>query len=299
MLKWSKMTVFSVTAAAETALNKLKKAQIPVKNCKKRGAEFIFNVNSEYTEKVFAIFKKPCYNICIKRDSIQNRALRLLRLRAGFAIGFALFVAAAALSDSFVLKISVSGSGAYLESAVRQIVYSAGFREFAPYSGGDGALATAQIMALPNVTFCSLSKSGSVLYIDVQTNYDTTQTADKGGLYSDARGRVSAIVALCGTALVSEGDEVEPNTLLIGAYTVVNGENVACLAVGYADIICSAEIVYAADCESEQNLALALASCLSVSEEILTREYVVKSTADGVNYIIKFTYMHTISINLQ
>ncbi len=299
MLKLNNFTVFSVTATTETALNKLKKAEIPVKNCKKRGAEFIFSVKDEYRKKVFAIFASPCYNVIVKRESVLNRTCNLLRLRAGLVAGFVLFAIAAAVSNVYVLKITVSGSGAYLESRVRQIVYSAGFKEMSPYSRGDASLAAAQIMALPGVSFCSLSKSGSVLYVDVQTNSESGSAAEGGGLKSDVYGVVSAVVALCGTALVSEGDEVSPNTPLIGAYLQVNGENIPCLAVGYADIICTAETIYSADCESDYNLKLALSSCLGMSEEILTREYTVKNTAEGVNYIINFTYMHTISINLQ
>ena len=46
----------SIVSTAEGALRKLKKAQIPVYNCKKDGALFIFAVKDKDTPKVFAIF---------------------------------------------------------------------------------------------------------------------------------------------------------------------------------------------------------------------------------------------------
>ena len=59
----SNMAEISVVATAESALKKLKKAEVAVFDCKKRGAEFVFKVKTADVEKVFAIFGKACYNI--------------------------------------------------------------------------------------------------------------------------------------------------------------------------------------------------------------------------------------------
>ncbi len=299
MRKSSNLTCISVTAISETALNKLQKGGIPVCNCRKRGAKFIFYVKNEYRKKVFAIFAHPCYNITVERESPLMRAVRLLTARAGLFVGAAIFIAACVLSDAFIFKIEVSGSGSYLKPDVVEIVRSHGMTEVSVYSDKNRDSAVARILALPDITFCSISKSGGILNVDVHANSDSTHRAETGGLASDVCGKVKNIVALCGTPLVAGGDEVAPSTPLIGAYSLVNGQKVPCMAVGYADIECSAQTVYFADCESAENTRLALASLKNFSEEIIFYDFVTKSSNGGVNYIIDFTYLHTLSINLD
>ena len=68
----------SIISTAEGALRKLKKAKIAVFNCKKEGAAFIFEVKDKDTQKVFAIFDKPCYNVTVVKKSRKNRLLSFL-----------------------------------------------------------------------------------------------------------------------------------------------------------------------------------------------------------------------------
>ena len=100
-----RLTEISVVATAEAALKRLKKAGIAAYACKKRGAYFIFCVKDKDIEKAFAIFDKPCYNICVVKNSVRRRFLSLAKLRAGLFVGAAAFVALAVFANTFVLKI--------------------------------------------------------------------------------------------------------------------------------------------------------------------------------------------------
>jgi len=294
-----KFTVISVVSTAETALKKLKKAGIGVYDCKKDGAKFIFGVKDKDIEKVFAIFDKPCYNINVVSGSVKRRFFSLLKLRAGLVAGAAVFAAAAIFANTFVLKIEISGSGSYLAPEIRQIVCDEGAKEFRPFSAFNKPVATGRILALPQVTFCSIQRRGSVLLVDVQVNEEHFQSADLKPLVSDADGTVKNIVAICGTAAVSAGDTVKKGDTLIYAHMLSGEEYIDCLAAGYAEIECSRTAEYFAEAESEENLKKAYASLMLEDGNITSRRHSVKPVDGGVVYVIDFTYIHKISINLS
>lgn len=292
------LTEISVVSTAETALRKLKKAQIAAYSCKKRGAYFIFRVKDKDIEKVFAIFDKPCYNITVAKNSAKRRFLSFAKLRAGLFAGAAAFVALALFANTYVLKIEVSGSGSYLEADVRQIVYDEGAKVCRPFSSLNKAVATGRILALPQVTFCNIEKRGSVLIIDVQVDEEHFGEVNAQALVSDVNGVVRNIVAVCGTAAVSVGDTVKKGDTLIDAHMLSGEESISCIAAGYAEIECARTAEFFAAEESEENLKLAYASVLIENEEILKRKHSVKPCDGGVIYVIDFSYIHKISINL-
>lgn len=293
------LTEISVISTAEAALRKLKKERIAVYNCRKDGAAFIFSVADKHMEKVFAIFSKPCYNIKVIRKSKSNRLFSFFTLRAGLVAGAAAFVALAVIANTLVLKIEVSGSGSYLEPEVRRIVLDEGAGVFKPFSALNQSVATGRILALPQVTFCNIEKRGSVLIVDVQVDEEHSGSADFKPLISDCGGTVRNIVAVCGTAAVSVGDVVKKGDTLIYAHTVVGEEVTKCLAAGYAEIECRRTTEFFAMEESEENLKKAYSSVLLEAENILMRKHTVKPTEGGVIYVIDFTYLRKLSINLS
>jgi len=293
------ITEISIVSTAETALKKLKKEKIGVYNCKKDGAAFIFSVKDKDVKKVFAIFNKPCYNIKAVRKSKRTRFLSFLARRVGLVVGAATFIAVALISDAFVLKIEVSGSGNYLEHEVRRIVADEGAGEFKPYSSFNKSVATGKILALPHVTFCNIEHRGSVLIIDVQVDGENTDALNRKPLVSDVNGIVRNVVAVCGTAAVSAGDTVAAGDTLIYAHTLSGDRTIDCLAVGYAEIECTKTREFFAETESDESLQNAYSSLLLESETVLDKNYKVKPAADGVIYVIEFTYLHKLSINLS
>ena len=295
------LTKIKIVAAPRQAIAKLAREGVPVYSCKKQGAYFTFSVPDNFIKKVFAIFSHPCYNISVERKSALSRLKKFCKRRAFLFAGMAVFIAAACLSNSFVFRVDVVGSGAYLENSVRGVLYSLGVREYAPYKGVDEAALISRVLTLPGVTFCSVQKRGSILYIDVETEDESGVRVDYSPLRADCGGTVENIVAVCGTPLVSAGDKVSAGDTLIAAYSAVNDQNIPCLAVGYATLSCSASLSYAAEEESDEALNAAYAAALLYAGEgeIVSRSYTVKQNSEGVVYTLDFTYLHTISINFD
>lgn len=291
--------VLSVVSTAEAALKKLKKAQIGAYRCKKQGAEFIFSVKDKDIRKVFAIFSKPCYNIKVIKKSLFCRFREALSLRAGLVAGAALFIAAALFANTLVLKIEVGGSGSYLEPEVRGIILSEGAGEFKPYSAFNKSGATGRILSLPQVTFCNIQKRGSVLVVDVRVDGEHRAQTVYGALTADADGVINKVVAVCGTAVVSEGDEVRRGDPIICPYAVAGDKTVDCIAVGYAELKRTATREFFAESESEESLKDAYASLLLEDGEIINKKYAVKPTEGGVIYVIEYEYLHKLSINIS
>ena len=281
----------SIISTAEGALSKLKKAKIAVFDCKKEGASFIFCVNDKDVEKAFAIFDNPCYNIKVVKRSRFQRLLSFMGLRAGLLAGVIAFIVLAVLSDTFVLKIEVSGSGSYLEPEIRKIIVDEGAGEFKNYSSFNAATATGRILALPQVTFCNIEKRGSVLFVDVQTDEENYGTVNPKALVSDVDGVIKSIVAICGTAACSVGDGVKKGDVLIYAKTLSGEDYIDCLAVGYAEIECRGTAEYFAETDSEESLKQAYSSIMLEKEQIVDRKHTVKPTEGGV--------LHKVSINLS
>lgn len=253
-----------------------------------------------FVQKVFAIFAHPCYNIVIEHKSPKTRFKNFIVRRAFLVAGLALFAFSAYFSNSFVFRVEVTGA-AHLENAVKGIAYSLGVRENSFYKGVDEAALVSQVLNLPDVTFCTVHKSGSILYIDVREDSQNVAKVDYSPLVSDCSGTLKKLIAVCGTAAVEEGQKVRRGDVLIEAYTAVNEEIVPGIAVGYAVIECSAQVSYSAAEESEENLESAYASALLYADgDVITeRSHSVQTTAEGVIYCVNFTYLHTISINFD
>ena len=292
------LTQIGIISTAEAALTKLKKGGITVYNCKKEGAKFLFSVSDKDIEKVFAIFAKPCYNVEVVKKSAKKRAFDFMKLRAGLLVGAAAFIALAAASDFYMLKIEVSGSGSYLEPEVRRIVLSEGAGEFRLYSAFNSSRATGRILALPQVTFCNISKKGSVLTVDVQVDTEHRGSSSNSPLVADRAGKITRLVAICGTEAVKEGDTVERGDTLIFPYTLAGETQLDCIAAGYAEIECIGASQFFSESESDESLKNAYASLLLEDGEIIQKSYTVKPTSGGVIYVLNYTYLHKISINL-
>ena len=295
MTDLSRITIIST---AESALKKLKKANIGVYNCKKDGARFIFSIKDKDLKKVFAIFSKTCYNISVQGSQRRNLLSRALT-RIGLIVGALAFVCIAWIANTFIFSIKVSGSGSYLYADVKSIIYEMGFSEFKAFKRLDIAKTEGKILALPSVTFCNIEKHGSTLIVDVQVDEELNSTANRKSLKCDRAGTVKSLVVICGTAAVEVNSTVKSGDTLIYAYTLVGEERTDCLAVGYAEIECRGSYEYSAPEESETAQKAAYSKANLYAENILNRTHTVKNTDDGVVYIIEFTYLQKISINME
>ena len=294
----SDLSCISIISTAETALKKLKNANIGVYNCKKEGARFIFSIKDKDLKKVFAIFSKPGYNISVRGSRRTNLLLRA-SARLGLIVGVFAFVCIAYISSTFIFKIEVSGSGSYLGTDVKGIIYDLGFSEFKSYRKLDIATAEGKILSLPSVTFCNIEKHGSILKIDVQVDEEHSAPATRKPLICDKSGIVRKIITICGTEAVSVNDTVNAGDTLIHAYMTVGENRTECLAVGFAEIECKGTYEYTAPAESDFELKAAYSKANLYAENIINRTHTVKNTDGGVVYLIEFTYLHKISINME
>ena len=293
------LTKIKIICAPQQAIRRLSREGVPVYGCKKQGAYFTFSVPDNLVKKVFAIFAHPCYNITIERESAFLRLKKFCMARPFIIAGGVIFAACAILSNAFVLRVEVTGSGAYLSEPVRGILAQYGIRENTLWRGTDRPAIISGILALPGVTFCSVQKRGSVVYVDVQAEEESAIEANYSPLVCDRGGVIREIVAVCGTANYSAGDAVSAGDTLISASCTYDGQNMPCMAAGYAVIECSSSVSYAAECESERNMRLAYAAALLYADgdEIISRAYSVSKNAEGVVYTVNITCLHTQSIN--
>ena len=295
MTDFSRVTIIST---AETALKKLKNAKIGVYNCKKEGAKFIFSIKDKDLKKVFAIFSKPCYNISVQSSQRRNLISRAVT-RIGLIVGAFVFVCIAAVANSYIFKIEVSGSGSYLYADVKGIIYEQGFSEFKAYKRLDTAQAEGRILSLPSVTFCHIQKHGSILKIDVQVDEELNSTVSRKSLVADRDGVIKKLVTVCGTAAAEVNSTVKAGDTLIHSYTLVGEQRTDCLAVGFAEIECKGTYEYSATAETDEELKAAYSKANLYAENIVNRTHTIKTSDEGVVYLIEFTYLHNISINME
>lgn len=228
------------------------------------------------------------------------RAARFIKRRCGLLLGAALFVAACVLSDFLVLRIKVVGSGSYLAPSVIEAAGDCGAKRGTFCKDVDKPLLISRILSLPDVTFCSVQRRGSYLIIDVRAEQQDSDVAVKQPLKADCGGEILKIVALSGTPEKSVGEYVSDGDVIIGAYrTTESGERQQTLAVGYVQIKRKACISLFYDCESEQNALSALAATALYSADVMEKSYKVSPCDGGVTYTVDFTYVWTISINME
>ena len=289
-----------LTGSADVALKKLARADIAVYRLKVDGARITFCVEEEYVKKVFAIFAHRCYNVGIRRTSARKRIAAALKRRVGMVVGALIFVASAVAANFAVLKVKVTGDCAYLAEDIKAIASECGVREWSLCSGADIPLLEARVLSLDGVSFCSVTRRGSYMIIEVMSGGDENTPVAYRDFVSPESGRLVRIVAVSGTPMASEGEGIERGQKLIGAYAEgEDGQRRACLAVGFADIEVSRTVSVLFDEESEENAASALGGALLYSENVIKSSYTVNESQDGVVYDVSFSYICTVSINME
>ncbi|MGN0807728.1 MAG: sporulation protein YqfD [Candidatus Coproplasma sp.] len=290
--------IFEVTATAETVLKKLAKAQIPVGAVKANGAKVRFGVNNEYIQKVFAIFKHPCYNTVIRRKSAKMRFADFLKKRFGVIVGAVLFLTLCVLSQSLVLKVQVTGNAPYLTEQVLSLAEECGVKKFTACQSLDKPLLLSRITSLQNVEFCSVTRKGWALVIDVHVQAESLNKANPSPLKAQRAGKVIKLTVLSGTPLKAVGDSAIIGDVLIANYELMpDGTKKECLAAGYAQIEVNAAISLYYDEQSQENERQALAATAFYADEVTSKSLKITPCDGGYYYQVEFTYLFTQAIN--
>ncbi len=276
-MKGVEITVESLSAAR--AVEKLSREGVAVLSARSpRKNVVILAVAGKDRQKAFAILRGSCYNIKNVRERGVLRLKKLLSASAGLIAGGALFFAAVCFFGTRVLRVEISGSGAYYEREVRAILKEAGVDRFSAYPSDTGAL-TAQILALPRVEFCAFRMEGGVLTVEIRAG-EETERLTPAPLRVPSDGTVEEIVAVRGTPLVKEGDAVRAGQIAVGDYALF-GETKQRVAV-IAKVVVRAPVSreYAAGREEAIAQALLDFGELSELEAVATqRGFMIKGIA--------------------
>jgi len=235
------------------AVDKLSKAGIAVISAQKTQKNGVLvEVAANEWKKAFAILQSSCYNV----KKVGFRGLSLFRkkavARAGLIAGAILFLLAVPFLQSRILRIDVTGSGAYLKAEVGEILARNGYLPFRALPE-DPSQATAEILSLPRVSFCSVKKSGGIVTVDVEVS-DGENVLVGQPMKSSVAGVVRRVVAVRGCPCVKEGDEVKIGDILVSSD--FEGRNVVVIASVELDVPFSA--FYAAADEEAAELAAGL-----------------------------------------
>ncbi len=192
----------------------------------KKGLEIVINANQR--EKAFAILQGSCYNIKKSRPMGLMRILEKCLRASGLFIGAAIALGAVLFSQTRVLKIDVTGSGAYLEPEIRAVLSEKGVGFFSGMPSPNSIVP--EILSLPRVHFCSVKGEGGILTVNVEVG-DETEPVRRQPLCSPADGVVEELIVLRGTPLVQVGDSVAAGQEVVASYALHGEEKADCIVV--------------------------------------------------------------------
>ncbi len=282
----------------EKALFRLQKAGIDVYRAKKiKKNQILFTVSKKDSEKVFAIYPKMCYNISEHRAYFCKKAggdgaLRVFsffKKRLGFVLGAILFLTATAYSGEVVLSFSFTGEKGY-EAAALEVFERYGVKKFKRYPRGTENELCAELMKLPQITFASVKKRGTIVTTELRASSFSDEKPKEGSFVCPRDGKLLSLFVLKGTPLKQAGESVKAGDLLVGDYVVTEkGEREQTYAAARATLLCVFEGTFSADSEED---ALKKALLFTTGTRI---ESSVTKTEKG--FFVRIEYEFTASFN--
>lgn len=211
---WGAVEITVESLSAHRAAEKLARAGICVLSAENpRKNVVVLRVAARDRKKTFAILRGTCYNI----KNVRNRGLARVRevasRAAGLVVGAALFAAIVFSAESRILRVEIVGSGAYYEAEIRAILAEEGISSFAPLGCETGS-ATARILSLPRVEFCSFKRQGGILTVEVECAEELSPRPAEP-LLAPCDGVLEELVVLRGTPLAEVGSEVHAGQQLV------------------------------------------------------------------------------------
>ncbi len=227
MLSSVEFTVESLSA--HHAVEKLSRAGIPVLMAKSMGKTSVrVRIASKDRKKAFAILRGSCYNVKNLSRRGGARLLEWAKRAAGLILGTILFSGVFLFLESRVLKVKISGSGAYYEREIMEILKGEGVHILSAFPEDTGPL-TAKVLALDRVEFCSFRLEGGVLTVGVEVG-EEAKTLDMLPLLAPASGRIEELVVVRGTPLFAEGDAVRMGEVVVANSPLEGGKKAAVIA---------------------------------------------------------------------
>lgn len=287
----------------ERALLRLRREKIAVYNVKKTGkTQILLSVKRKDTEKVFAIYPNVCYNgnayspYVVKKIDAKGvgRLPEFVKNRSGFLLGALLFIAFTLFADGFVFGVELVGTDVYAREAYA-VLEQNGVKPFSRYQTGKEDLICAQLLALDNVEFCSVKKSGFRVRVELRLSSFEKAKPQNGAMQAKHTGELVALTVLRGTALKKIGERVTVGETLVGDwFSIESGEQVRVQIIARARIACVYEAEIFSEDEDGAFATAYLALGLTEQDEIVSREI----ERAGEVFRVKITYTATESLNL-
>lgn len=270
------------------AVEKLSRAGVGVLSARTTEKNLItLQVNRKDLQKVFAILRGSCYNIKKVRPRGVSRLLQFVVRQAGILAGTLLFALCVLFFESRILTVRIAGSGAYYAAEVGDVLARGGIKRFGALPK-DTSPMTAEILALPRVSFCTIGKKGGVVTVTVEvTDENALRSGDS--LCAPVQGVVEELVVVRGQACVNVGDGVNAGDVLVSD-EVADGEGFKKVLV-----IARAKIAYSVSAEYEADEAEAAARARAEYGEI--RDLRTERREGGV--LVTGTAFASASVNLE
>lgn len=286
----------------ERALLRLKRAGIAVYNVKKtQKNQILLSVKKKDCEKVFAIFQSVWYNISVSSPyTVQKRGgvgvakyLKRAKNRVGLFLGALLFCASTLFLDGFTFGVELVGSDIYARE-VHAALEENGFKPFTRYRSGNEDLVCARLLAIDDVEFCSVRKSGGRVVVEVRLSPFAGGKMQAGNMLAGRTGTLLSMTVLKGTPLVKAGENVEAGTPLVGGYLQTeSGKFTEVAPIARASIACTYEADIAAEDEQSAFAQAYLELALSQKDELTD----CAITENGETFHVKLEYTVIQTVN--
>ena len=257
----------------------------------------LVSVSVKESQNFFAIAKELCYNI--KKVKEKGFALPLLMLwrKVGIIIGTIIFCLSTYCINDFIFGFSFSGSGSALEKEVVEYLNGVGIKKFTRFSDINTQKLEDQILANnPNLSFVGITKNGNTLCFELALANQNTD-ALKGNvcsLKSDVSGVIEKIKVYRGTAVVTEGDNVNSGDLLVDGKMTIKEQVVDINVIATVWIIARKEFTFLNKQKGQEQKAELMAKAMMVDKDIVScstscvkdKDIYVYTTTINYRYII-------------
>ena len=287
----------------ERALLRLRRAGIPLYEVKKSQKNVILaSVKRKDLEKVFAIYPSVCYNIGAYTPYVVTRVgatgiergLQFLKKRWGVLLGIPIFCLIALYADGLTFGVNIVGSRVY-EREIRATLDEAGIRLFTRYTSGVEDQVCAKLLALENVEFCSVKKSGLWVRVEMRLSSFPKRKMQTGNMRSDFTGDIVALTVLRGSPLKKIGDKITEGELLVeDSFSTEGGGQVRVEIIARVQIMCVYEALVCAESAQE---AFAKAY-LTIGVDGVELEEKSVEQKENNTYAVRLKYKATQTMNL-
>lgn len=279
----------------ERALLRFKRAQIPVFDVQKKANDCIrFYVLDEDLPRALALYPSHraasgeyhAYTLQKIGAKGWGKPFWLLFQRTGLLLGALLFCALTLYADGYVFSIEFVGSTAYRREAQAALA-EFGIKPFGRYKKGKEDLVCAKLLALDDVSFCSVKKSGGRVIVEMHLDNCTKMEFVQGALVAKHTGVIVNTAVLRGTPLKKAGETVHAGETLVGDwFTKQDGEQVRVEIIARVQIACVYEERFAVETEEEAYAAAYLH--IGVEDVTITKKN-AQLCADGYLVTLEYT----------